>query len=72
MAVPYFVAGTNRVALMQERLATRVAAPMNLCVLECPGSPEPIIESLWWHRQYELDTAHAWLRRLTVETARNL
>jgi DNA-binding transcriptional LysR family regulator len=72
VAVPHFVAGTNRVALMQERLARRLAAPMNLRVLECPGSPEPIIESLWWHSQHELDTGHAWLRRLTVETARNL
>jgi DNA-binding transcriptional LysR family regulator len=72
VAVPHFVAGTNRVALMQERLATRLAAPMNLRVLECPGSPEPIIESLWWHSYHELDTAHAWLRRLAVETARNL
>jgi hypothetical protein len=41
-------------------------------VLECPGQPEPIAEALWWHRQYEDDTAHAWLRRLIVETARRL
>jgi DNA-binding transcriptional LysR family regulator len=72
LAVPYFVLGTDRVALMQERLATRLAAQMNLKVLECPGNPEPIVEALWWHRQYEDDTAHAWLRRLIVETARRL
>ncbi|MGH3169377.1 MAG: LysR family transcriptional regulator [Trebonia sp.] len=72
MAVPYFVAGTDRVALMQERLAARLAAPMNLRVLECPGTPDPIVESLWWHRQHEHDTAHAWLRQLIVETARRL
>ena len=72
LAVPYFVAGTDRVALMQERLATRLAGPMNLRVLECPGAPEPIVESLWWHRHHEHDTAHAWLRRLIMETARSL
>ncbi|MBV9857998.1 MAG: LysR family transcriptional regulator [Streptosporangiaceae bacterium] len=72
LAVPYFVAGTDRVALMQERLATRLAAQMDLRVLECPGSPEPIVEALWWHRQYEDDPAHAWLRRLIMETARRL
>jgi DNA-binding transcriptional LysR family regulator len=72
LAVPYFVAGTDRVALMQERLATRLAAQAGLKVLECPGVPEPIIEALWWHRQYEDDTAHAWLRRLIVETTRRL
>ena len=32
----------------------------------------PIAEALWWHRQYEDDTAHAWLRRLIVETGRRL
>ena len=72
MAVPYFVAGTDRVALMQERLATRLTAWMNLRVVECPGDLEPIVEALWWHRQYEDDAANAWLRRLTVETARRL
>lgn len=72
LAVPYFVAGTDRVALMQERLATRLAAQAGLKVVECPGPPEPIVESLWWHRQYEDDTAHAWLRRLITETARRL
>ena len=72
LAVPYFVAGTDRVALMQERLASRLAATANLRVLECPGDAEPIVEALWWHRQYEDDTAHAWLRRLIMETARRL
>jgi DNA-binding transcriptional LysR family regulator len=72
LAVPYFVAGTDRVALMQERIALRLAAQMNLKVLECPGAPEPIVEALWWHRHYEDDTAHAWLRRLVVETAGRL
>ena len=72
LAVPYFVAGTNRVALMQERLATRLSASMNLRVIECPGESEPIVEALWWHRQYEDDPANAWLRRVTVETARRL
>jgi DNA-binding transcriptional LysR family regulator len=72
LAVPYFVAGTDRVALMQERLATRLAAASNLRVVECPGDAEPIVESLWWHRHYEDDAAHAWLRRLIVSTARQL
>ena len=70
--MPYFVAGTDRVALMQERLATRLAAQADLKVLDDPGDHEPIVEALWWHRQYEEDTAHAWLRRLIVETARRL
>ena len=72
LAVPHFVAGTDRIALMQERLAARLADRMDLRVMECPGHTEPIVESLWWHRQYEEDIAHAWLRRLIVEAARDL
>lgn len=72
LAVPYFITGTDRVALMQERLATRLAASSNLRVLECPGEAEPIVEALWWHRQYEDDPAHAWVRKLIMETARQL
>ena len=72
LAVPYFVAGTDRVALMQERLASRLAAGMNLRVLECPGSAEPITESLWWHRSHDDDAAHGWLRSLIAETAARL
>jgi hypothetical protein len=72
LAVPHFVAGTDRIALMQERLAARLADRMDLRVMECPGETEPIVEALWWHRQYEDDIAHAWLRRLIAEAARRL
>lgn len=72
LSVPYFVAGTDRVALMQERLATRLAAHMNLRVVECPGAPEPIVEALWWHRQHEDDPGHAWFRRQILRAARDL
>ncbi|MCM3266152.1 hypothetical protein M3765_19450 [Streptomyces thermoviolaceus] len=46
-AVPHLMAGTDRVALPQERLARRVAGPMERAVLPRPGSPEPITEKLW-------------------------
>ncbi len=72
LAVPHFVAGTDRIALMQERLATRIADRMDLRVVPCPGTPGPIVEALWWHRQHEEDIAHAWLRRIIAETARQL
>ncbi len=72
LAVPHFVAGTDRIALMQERLAARLADRMDLRVLECPGHLEPMAEALWWHRQHQDDPGHAWLRSLIAETARRL
>jgi DNA-binding transcriptional LysR family regulator len=69
LAVPHFVAGTQRIALMQERLAARFAGRMDLEVVECPGEPEPIVEALWWHEQYDDDPAHRWLRDVVAEAA---
>ncbi|MEU6646121.1 LysR family transcriptional regulator [Saccharomonospora sp. NPDC046836] len=71
-AVPYLVSGTDRIALIQERLATQVADRLGLRVLECPGDPEPIVEKLWWHSNYEEDPAHQWLRALVLRAAKEL
>ncbi|MEQ3549596.1 LysR substrate-binding domain-containing protein [Pseudonocardia nematodicida] len=72
LAVPYLVAGTDRVALVQERLADQVADRLGLAVLECPGEPGPIRERLWWHADLDADPAHRWLRDLVVALAAEL
>jgi len=71
-AVPYFVAGTDRVALIQERLASQVADRLGLRILACPAEPEPIVEHLWWHANQEADPAHSWLRRTVRRAAEAL
>ncbi|NIJ11324.1 DNA-binding transcriptional LysR family regulator [Saccharomonospora amisosensis] len=71
-AVPSLVAGTDRVALIQERLAATVAPRLGLRILECPGDPEPIVEKLWWHSNYEADPAHRWLRDTVSRAAERL
>jgi DNA-binding transcriptional LysR family regulator len=62
LAVPHMVAGTSRVALLQRRLAEQFAGRPGLRVCPCPGDPEPVIETLWWHEDLDPDPAHAWLR----------
>lgn len=64
--VPYFVAGTSRIALLQERLAVRAAPRFGLRILPCPGNPDPMIEALWWPREHQHDPAFAWLRDLLL------
>ena len=71
-AIPYFVAGTDRIALMQHRLARRHAHGFGLRVLECPGDPDPVVERLWWHAQHDDDPAHAWLRATVTRAAADL
>jgi DNA-binding transcriptional LysR family regulator len=69
-ATPYFVAGTDRVAVMQRRLARRFADRPDLRVLDCPGNPPPIVETFWWHRKNDQDEAHRWLRSVVARAAR--
>jgi DNA-binding transcriptional LysR family regulator len=68
-ATPYFVAGTERVAVMQRRLALRFANRPDLRVLECPGDPPPIVETLWWHTKNDEDDAHTWFRSMVARAA---
>lgn len=72
LAVPYFVVGTDRVALMQERLARQFTDRLALKILECPAEVEPITEALWWHERYEDDPAHRFLRELLQKAASEL
>ncbi len=72
LAVPYFVPGTDRVALVQERLARQAASRLSLRVLECPTALEPITENLWWHERYEDDPAHRFFRELVQRAARRI
>lgn len=70
LPVPFLVAGTPRVALLQRGLAARLAASAGVRVLECPWDVVPLREALWWHPSHQPDPAHAWLRRLLVEAGR--
>jgi len=70
--VPQLISGTQRVALVQRRLASSVADVLDLRVLPCPGEPEPIVESLWWHEDRGADPAHEWLRGLVRRVGEEL
>lgn len=72
LAMPFLVAGTNRVALLQEHLARRIAGTTGVRVLPCPVDVAPISEAFWWHPMYRTDPAHSWLRGVLVEAGRML
>jgi DNA-binding transcriptional LysR family regulator len=71
-ATPYFVAGTERVAVMQQRLAERFADRPDLRILPVPGDPPPIVEIFWWHVRHTEDPAHRWFRALLARAAEPL
>jgi DNA-binding transcriptional LysR family regulator len=72
LAVPYFVTGTDRVALVQSRLARQLQRGHDVRVLPCPFDVVPLVEALWWHPVHRRDPAHAWLRQLFAEAAASL
>jgi DNA-binding transcriptional LysR family regulator len=61
-ALPWLVAGTRRIALIQELLADRLRGVAPVRVMECPYEAVPVQEALWWHPVHTHDAAHIWLR----------
>jgi DNA-binding transcriptional LysR family regulator len=62
LAVPWFVAGTERIAIAHRRFAEQIAGVMGLRALDCPIPLRPMKVALWWHPQFEGDAGHRWLR----------
>ncbi len=67
LALPFLVAGTDRFALIQQRLAERLAGSAGVRILPCPFPVTPLIEALWWHPVYDRDAAHQWFRQVFAE-----
>ena len=67
LPVPFLVAGTPRVALLQRQLATRLADAAGVRVLACPWDVVPLVEAFWWHPSHRPDPGHAWLRETLLE-----
>ncbi|TQS43322.1 LysR family transcriptional regulator [Cryptosporangium phraense] len=72
LQMPFMVAGTARVAMLQAHLASRLAEAAGVRVVECGFDVVPLAEAFWWHPMYRTDAAHTWLRELLVETAGEL
>ncbi|KAB2386311.1 LysR family transcriptional regulator [Actinomadura montaniterrae] len=72
LQMPFLIAGSDRIALLQEQLARRIADAGGVRVLECPFDAVPLAEAFWWHPMYRSDVAHAWLRELLMEAADEL
>lgn len=67
--LPLLVAGTRRIALIQARLMTPLAA---VRVLEPPYEAVPLREVMWWHPVHTHDAAHIWLRETAARVGRRM
>ncbi len=72
LALPWLIAGTDRIALVQAELASRLTMLGDIRALDCPYDAVPLTEALWWHPTHEHDPEHAWLRSVFVEAGRRI
>ena len=66
LAVPQFVVGTNRLAMVQRGVARLIERFEGVVLLEPPFEATPLSNALWWHPAYRNDPAHAWMRGVFV------
>jgi LysR family nod box-dependent transcriptional activator len=59
---PQLVIGTERIATVLTKLATKYAGLLPIKLLPVPIEIPPMIEVLQWHRAHDQDPAHMWLR----------
>ncbi|WP_137125832.1 LysR family transcriptional regulator [Roseomonas sp. HF4] len=71
-AVPDILARTDMVMTLSARLARRMAEAHGLALRECPVAIRHTRLSLIFHRRFESDQGHAWLRRMMIAVAREV
>jgi DNA-binding transcriptional LysR family regulator len=69
LTIPGLVAGTRRIALLQERLVARLPVDTGVRALPCPFEAGELIDAAWWHPVYDRDPEHAWFRDLVARAA---
>ncbi|GGL64661.1 LysR family transcriptional regulator [Streptomyces fumigatiscleroticus] len=67
--LPFMVAGTRRIALVQELLARRLHGTVPVRMMRPPYEAVPVREALWWHPVHTHDAAHIWLRETAARVA---
>ncbi len=71
-AVPDILACTDMVMTLSARLALRLGEAHGLVVRESPVEIRHTRLSMIFHRRFESDSGHAWLRRLILAVAREV
>ncbi len=71
-AVPEILQRTDMVITLSARLACQMALAHRLVLRDPPVAVEHMRLSLVFHRRFEADAGHAWLRRLILGVARDV
>jgi DNA-binding transcriptional LysR family regulator len=71
-AVPTFVRGTDRVAIVHRSTAEYAQQTMGLRVFPVPFSASALVQAFWWHPHRGPGKDHQWLRQLLISTAERI
>jgi DNA-binding transcriptional LysR family regulator len=71
-AIPQFLIGTSRIAMMHTLLARRYCETHAVRTVQLPAEFPPVREALQWHRHRDQDPGLAWLRSVLHSAAADL
>ena len=69
MAIPYMVAGSHLIGVVQKRLALSACEVLPLRMFSAPFHIPNINETLLWHPRHTADPAHTWFRNMLTHVA---
>ena len=69
LSLPHFIAGTDRLGLIQSGLGAAALGQGGIRLFEPPFDATPVLNALWWHPVHTRDPEHAWMRSLFAEAA---
>jgi DNA-binding transcriptional LysR family regulator len=72
MVAPYLIPGTDLIACVAERLARKLAPELGLVLAEAPVSLPAHNACLAWHRRFDQDRGHMWLREIIIAEGKRL
>ena len=72
LPLPFLVAGTDLVAAVPERLASRVSGAAGVTLVEPPFGTVELVEAAWWHPMHATDPALTWLRGIILDSLASL
>jgi LysR family transcriptional regulator, nod-box dependent transcriptional activator len=63
LALPFFLMGTERIGMVQRKVAERFVAGNEMRMLKPPFDVVRLAGALWWHPMHTEDPAHIWMRQ---------
>ena len=69
LTVPFLLSRTQRVCVLQQRLAKTLQAASAVRLVELPMLVPELVEALWWHPSRTSDPGQRWLQQVFQEAA---